>query len=334
VGAPAKRRERGDEWKRHDRPRRRRRGSTALDPARGVRPDRLVARGLERPFSTETRSLALWRCRTRDLFDLQEYLDGVSEHASPPLDAGALWRRPVRVLLRWLWKRLPRRVQHYFAARFAGVTRTEATGYAVWAAMGVAIGIPEVWAAAAGSDFFWPTISTTVGHLQDRWPVLTLIPVTLIVMGAYSVYRLGAAQLTVQADLRTIARTPQGRLTKRDVPLDEVAAGFPTVLAGRQWNVLPYFLVATVAVVATALIASVSDNRFLVGYVLYSLIAFVWVIVPNVAAYWFKRDVPFTTLFFTIQCLGRRLQLVAAFVAALLVILLLHLAFYPWPSHP
>jgi hypothetical protein len=153
-------------------------------------------------------------------------------------------------------------------------------------------------------------------------------------MGAYSVYRLGAAQLTVQADLRTIARTPQGRLTKRDVPLDEVAAGFPTVLASRQWNVLPYFLVATVAVVATALIASVSDNRFLVGYVLYSLIAFVWVIVPNVAAYWFKRDVPFTTLFFTIQCLGRRLQLVAAFVAALLVILLLHLAFYPWPSHP
>jgi uncharacterized membrane protein YjdF len=106
------------------------------------------------------------------------------------------------------------------------------------------------------------------------------------------------------------------------------------VLASRQWNVLPYFLVATVAVVATALIASVSDNRFLVGYVLYSLIAFVWVIVPNVAAYWFKRDVPFTTLFFTIQCLGRRLQLVAAFVAALLVILLLHLAFYPWPSHP
>jgi hypothetical protein len=27
-------------------------------------------------------------------------------------------------------------------------------------------------------------------------------------------------------------------------------------------------------------------------------------------------------------------RLVAAFVAALLVILLLHLAFYPWPSHP
>ena len=37
-------------------------------------------------------------------------------------------------------------------------------------------------------------------------------------------------------------------------------------------------------------------------------------------------------MFFTVRSLGRRLQFVAALVAALLVILLLHLAFYPWPS--
>jgi len=36
-------------------------------------------------------------------------------------------------------------------------------------------------AAAGGNNFLWPTISTTVGHLQDRWPVLTLVPVALIV---------------------------------------------------------------------------------------------------------------------------------------------------------
>ena len=70
----------------------------------------------------------------------------------------------------------------------------------------------------------------------------------------------------------------------------------------------------------------------MVGYVLYSLIAIVWVVVPNVAAYRFKRDVPFTTLFFTVRCLSRRLQFVAAVIAALLVILLIHLALYPWPS--
>ena len=49
---------------------------------------------------------------------------------------------------------------------------------------------------------------------------------------------------------------------------------------------------------------------------------------PNLVAYFLRRDFPYTTLFFTIRALGRRLQ----FVAALLVILLLHLAFYPWPS--
>ena len=56
--------------------------------------------------------------------------------------------------------------------------------------------------------------------------------------------------------------------------------------------------------------------------------------IPNIAAYFFAKDVPFTTLFFTLRSLGRRLQLVAALVAALLVILLLHLAFYPWPVPP
>jgi hypothetical protein len=246
---------------------------------------------------------------------------------------GTFWHKQLRAVLRWLWMILPRRVRSYLAARFSDVTRSEALGYAVWAAMGVAVGVPEIWAAAAGSDFVWPTISTTVGHLQDRWPVVALIPVAAIVMSCYSVFRVGAASATLQADFKALARTPQGRLTKQDVSIAQLASGLAASRAGRQqWDVLPYFILATVAVVATALVASRSDNRFLVGYVLYSLIAIVWVIVPNIAAYWFKRDAPFTTLFFTIRCLGRRLQLIAALVAALLIILLLHLAFYPWPS--
>jgi hypothetical protein len=57
-------------------------------------------------------------------------------------------------------------------------------------------------------------------------------------------------------------------------------------------------------------------------------------VIPNVAAYWFRKDFPYTNLFFTVNFLARRLQLVAALVAALLVILLLHLAFYPWPVPP
>jgi hypothetical protein len=57
-----------------------------------------------------------------------------------------------------------------------------------------------------------------------------------------------------------------------------------------------------------------------------------WVIVPNALAYWWRKDVPFTTLSFTLRQLDGRLHFVSAVVVALLVILLLHLAFHPWPS--
>jgi hypothetical protein len=233
-----------------------------------------------------------------------------------------------------LWRRLVRAVRRYFAERFGDVTRSEASGYAVWGAMGIVIGVPEIWAAVSGDDFYWPTISTTIGHLQERWPVVALLPVAAIVMGAYSVFRVGAAGATLQADFRALERTPQGRLTKHEVSVEQLAAGggSPPLTGRRHWDVVPYFAIATAVVVAGTLAAVPSENRFLVGYVLYSLIAVFWVIVPNLAAYFFKRDVPFTTLFFTVSCLGRRLQVVAALVAALLVILLLHLAFYPWPS--
>lgn len=238
-------------------------------------------------------------------------------------------------MLRRLGMLVPRFIRRYFAARFADVTRSEAWGYAVWGAMGVVVGVPEIWAAVAGSEFVWPTISTTVGHLQDRWPVVALVPVGLIAMAGYSVFHVGAASTALQADFQALARTPQGRLAKDNVSLAQLAdRGAPALSGRREWGVVPYFAFATVAVVAGALAAAPSHNRFLVGYVLYSLIGVFWVVIPNVLAYWLKQDVPFTTLFYTVRCLGRRLQLVAAFVAALLVILLLHLAFYPWPSVP
>lgn len=224
-------------------------------------------------------------------------------------------------------------VRRFLQARFGDVTRSEAWGYAVWSAMGVVVGVPEIWAAVAGSDFVWPTISTTVGHLQDRWPVVALVPVALIVIAGYSVFRFRASSMALQADQTAFGRTPQGRLVKQDVTYAELAAGGAAPLEGRkEWQVVPYFALATIAVVAGSVLAAQSNNRFLVGYVLYSLIAVFWVIVPNALAFWLARDFPFTTLFFTIHCLGRRLQLVAAVIAALLVILLLHLAFYPWPS--
>ena len=232
---------------------------------------------------------------------------------------------------------MPARIRRFFEARFSDVSQSEATGYAVWSAMGVVVGVPEIWAAIEGDDFYWPTISTTVGHLQERWPVVALLPVAVIIMGAYSVFRIRTIGDTVlQADEQALGRTAQGRLVKQDVSREELAVGGVPAAAQvvRGKVAVTYFALATVIVVAGSLVASRSDNRFLVGYVLYSLIAIFWIVIPNVAAYWFRRDFPYTNLFFTVSALGRRLQFVAGLVAALLVILLLHLAFYPWPVPP
>jgi hypothetical protein len=232
---------------------------------------------------------------------------------------------------------VPGRIRRYFEARFTDVSRSEATGYAVWAAMGVVVGVPEIWAAIAGDDFYWPTISTTIGHLQERWPVVALLPVAAIVMGGYSVYRVRAiGDTVVQADLQALGRTPEGRLVKQDVANEQLVGGGVPATGGemRDRTVAWYFVFATTLVVGASLVSSRSDNRFFVGYVLYSLIAIFWIVIPNVAAYYFRRDFPYTNLFFTINFLALRLQLVAALVAALLVILLLHLAFYPWPVPP
>jgi len=239
-------------------------------------------------------------------------------------------------------------IRRFLTGRFGDVTKSEGWGYVVWGAMGVVIAVPELWAVGKDSDFPWPTISTTVGHLEDRWPVVALIPVALIVMAGYSALRFKPASTTLLADLQAIGRTPQGRLTKQDVTFAQLAsyserrsevastppAAYPQPIVPlrHQWPVLPYFAFATLAVVVGGLLAAQSGNRFAVGYVLYSLIAVFWVILPNAAAYRFKKDIQFTTLIFTVSCLGRRLRIVASLVAALLMILLLHLAFYPWPS--
>jgi hypothetical protein len=235
------------------------------------------------------------------------------------------------------WTLVPARARRFFDARFSDVAPSEAAGYAVWSAMGLVVGVPEIWAAIEGDDFYWPTISATIGHLQERWPVVALLPVAAIVMAGHSIFRVRRiGDTVVQADRQELGRTPEGRLTKQDVPYDELATGgVPATGSERsRWPVVPYFSFATVAILGASLTAARSDNRFLVSYVLYSLIAIFWIVIPNVAAYYFKKDFPFTNLFFTISFLGRRLQFVAALVAAFLVILLLHLAFYPWPTPP
>lgn len=197
--------------------------------------------------------------------------------------------------------------------------------------MGVVIAVPELWAARWGSNSRWPTISTTVGHLEDRWPVVALAPVALLAGFGYQLLRFKPALLTVQADLQGLGRTQEGRLAKVDFATSELQTRTDLELieeGRRSLSARLYFAIAAIVVaIGWVGAATLSDNRFLVGYILYSLIAVLWVLVPSALAYWWRKDVPFTTLFFTLRQLDGRLHVVAAVVAALLAILLLHLAF-------
>jgi len=217
---------------------------------------------------------------------------------------------------------------------------SEAWGYIVWSVVGAAIAVPEIWAAAAGSDFIWPTISGTVGHLEDKWAIVALAPVAVLAGGARALSRFQITGVTIQADAEALVRTPEGRLAKvgkvelgPDKPIPAVVTNPADALKGRsEWQVLPYFLVATTIVVVCSLAASTSENKWWTGYVLYSLIGILGIVIPNALAYWRRKDVPFTTLFFTLRSLERRLHAVAIVMAAGLAVLLIHLAIYPWPD--
>jgi len=212
-------------------------------------------------------------------------------------------------------------------ARFAGIGRSEAWGYVVWGAAGLVIAIPEI-TAAVNAKAPWPTISGMVGHLEFRWSWVALIVVALIVSVAFHAARFPwrqRGQLAIQATERVLGRTVGGRFTMKPEPAEE----------GEKDQVAALWLLIALAVViaGSVLVAALGlHDKFILGYVLYGLIALFWVVVPSGLAFWFARDVPFPTLFRTIGDLERRLHFATVLILAGLVILLIHLALYPWPA--
>jgi hypothetical protein len=117
-----------------------------------------------------------------------------------------------------------------------------------------------------------------------------------------------------------VGRTAGGRLSRTPAYISPVPA-------------LVYIPLAGAAIAIGSLIAAVvSGDYWVEGYVIYGLIAIFGVIIPNVLAYWFAREVPWPTLLTTITNLERRWRPAAVVVLAGLVILLLHLALPPWPD--
>jgi hypothetical protein len=221
---------------------------------------------------------------------------------------------------------------------FSGIDRREGWGLGVWLFFAVLVLVPELWAAFWGKSAKWPTISGTVGALEYDHPVLALVVAGVIVLCVYSAFRYPPT-LTGVLPVRGLPpkeaggapgdpvlpyRTPSLRLTRSPTPVREIAAGL-------------YFGIALLVIAGGTAIAAAKtdiDGEFAVGRTLYGLTAAVWVVIPSLLA-WPKRlavDVPFPTLFETLRSLERRLRIIALAVAAGLVILLIHLVLYPWPS--
>lgn len=228
----------------------------------------------------------------------------------------------------------------WWNAHFSGFSRREAWGYGVWLFFGLLVLVPEIWAAKWTDSAPFPTISGTVGALEYDRPWLALVVAGLIVLCLYSSVRYQKTETgvlpklgrtgapigqTYRGDQALPYRTPGGgRFTRSTTPVREVRA-------------VTYFICALFIIgVFTAIAAIKTDinDEYRVGQTLYGLTALFWVLIPSLLA-WPKHkavDVPFPTLFSTIRSLERRLRIVALLVAAGLVILLLHLVLYPWPS--
>ena len=212
-------------------------------------------------------------------------------------------------------------MNRWLRERFGDVTPPIRRGYGLWAAVGAVIAIPEIWAAVARPP--WPTISGTVGHLELRWNFVAVLVVAVLVIVAANAVRVpmtDTGKVVQQADGRVLGRTESGRLTlypDRDVELPAFA----------------YLALALACVVAGSFIAAaLSDNKWILGYVIYGLIAVFCILIPSILALTPARNAPFAGAFATLADLQGRLHFVAVVLLAGLVILLIHLAFYPWPD--
>ena len=184
--------------------------------------------------------------------------------------------------------------------------------------MGAVIAVPEIWAAAA--DPPWPDLGNgraprgALGRrrgdrrLRDR--------ARRGPHGPYSWRETGA--IVEQADGQARSHGVRPLLAQAD--------------RDRRRPAYVYFSVALVCVVAGSAAADPEHGRVGPRHVIHGLIGFFGVIVPSVLAYWSAKDVPFPTLTRTIANLGTPLHFVAMLVLAGLVVLLIHLAFYPWPD--
>jgi hypothetical protein len=193
--------------------------------------------------------------------------------------------------------------------------RDERNGYVFWGLVALFIGVPDVLAALSRrlkADIPWPTISNLVGKDLERhhhW--IALVVVGLIVV------------VTIHTFTYPATKKKAGRAL-RD----------PSEAVHVSWSEWYIALVAAAGAAAGVIASVVGASKNELGYAIYVTLAITGVVVPSALAYWWNRVLAIPTLFATLAYLRTRAAWVAAFVVALLVLLLFHLALYPWPNYP
>ena len=192
----------------------------------------------------------------------------------------------------------------------------EVSGYVVWAAMAVAIGYPEIRAATDSENVPWPTISGMTGHLEVEYVWVSFIVVALLTWVASHAV-VSARGVPTPSGLRPNADT--GRLTTTENPA--------------PISPLLYFPLAGACVAIGIAFANkyCGHDKYTFGEVMYGLLFFFAAGLPGLLA-WRKRLVPFPTLFLTLKNLARHMHVVTLLLASALLVLFIHLVFYPWPS--
>jgi hypothetical protein len=214
-----------------------------------------------------------------------------------------IWRLPV---LRWL--------RQEFLESDPTVPALEKRGYALWIPLAIFIAVPEILAALSKhlqNAIPWPTISSMTGHLESMKDWVALIPVAIITMVAYHVASYPSER---KKDGHALRRGKENET--RELPYGGVYVVF-VLLAGA----------------ATALIAyAAGASKYRLGYALYSVLALLGIVVPSILSYWRGEILGAPPLFKTVADLQKRLHWVAVVLVAGLVVLLIHLALYPWPK--
>ena len=205
--------------------------------------------------------------------------------------------------LDWFWRS---RFGRWLSMKFADAEPPELHGYAFWGPVAIAIATIEL--LGATSRWFrdlipWPTISRTVGHIQDvdsRWglAVVGIIAATSF----YAIFHVGEAHPTGTTRV-----------------FSKFRYGWPLVYGAT-------------AVVFVFVLLFVSEEKTHLGYAIYGSFAVFGIVVPMLLV-WRKSDhVVFPNVFYTFRKLRERFRWIALAVMMGLTILVFHLALYPWPD--